>query len=71
MSATSAYISPCRHRRYWVIGGFCWCYECGAVRQIRDVAGTNQFEFAWPRWVKPVGKGGDNPWPDFKETTNA
>lgn len=52
----------CRHRRSWLIcGGWAeWCYECGAWRQLRAIAGTNRSAVAG-RWTRPVGKGGENP----------
>lgn len=55
-----------RHRHEsssWLIcGGYVeWCYQCGAWRQLKPVAGTiNAFEAA-SKWQKPSGIGGVNP----------
>lgn len=57
----------CRHNRCWVMfGGYLlWCYECGAIRRMQY--GANGFETDGG-WIKPVGKGGENPW--FKLQNN-
>ena len=52
----------CRHNGTWLVaGGYIeWCYECGAIRQMRRVgenAFTNQGQ-----WIRPVGVGGKNPY---------
>jgi hypothetical protein len=49
-------LEMCRHRKMWIIAGGCWywCYECGAVRQARHNEAIGP-------WIKPVGKGGENP----------
>lgn len=43
----------CRHRRNWLwtLGSnrLQWCYECGSIRD------------DYGKWVRPVGKGGENP----------
>ena len=41
----------CKHRRFWVMGVYAWCPECGALRALRfDKDGGH---FSWRRWVKP------------------
>lgn len=48
----------CRHNRHWLYvtpgGRILWCYECGALR-------TQSGDDPFGRWVRPVGKGGENP----------
>jgi len=59
--------AKCRHNRTWMIsGGYGeWCYECGAYRGLVRV-GENA---SAPRttWVRPVGKGGENPYEKMRE----
>jgi hypothetical protein len=46
----------CRHRRTWILGGaWLWCFECGALRKVAEME-------TWRVFVKPVGRGGKNPW---------
>ena len=51
----------CRHRKTWLVcGGYVeWCYQCGAIRPMRQV-GANGCAPAG-RFVRPVGKDGTNP----------
>lgn len=57
----------CRHSKAWIIcGGFwMWCYECGAVRQMGQSKTVNGCYPVGP-WIKPVGKGGENPYGKLK-----
>lgn len=52
----------CRHLRTWIIAGGAeeWCYECGAIRMLRQT-GQNSC-VPWSAWCKPTGQGGENPW---------
>jgi hypothetical protein len=51
----------CRHRAMWIIAGgyWSWCYECGAIQQNRVIEPNACVPVT--NWVKPVGKGGENP----------
>jgi hypothetical protein len=53
----------CRHNKTWLVSGGLleWCYECGAIRQMRRVKNANAVT-PDSKWAKPTGKGGDNPW---------
>jgi len=53
----------CRHRKSWIMcsGWLEWCYECGAVRQLEQIEGTNGSRTK-SGWIKSVGKGGENPY---------
>lgn len=46
----------CDHRgETWILGNFEWCRECGAIRELRRITGTNV--------VRPVSawlRAGDN-----------
>lgn len=50
----------CRHNKSWLIacGLIEWCYECGAFRKMYPV---KQDVYPLGIWIKPVGKGGENP----------
>lgn len=52
----------CRHYHTWIIAGgyWEWCYECGAVRELRPF-GTNSCA-PHSTWVRPVGRNGENPY---------
>lgn len=52
----------CRHNKMWIIAGgyWYWCYECGALREARQSDKVNGSYPVGP-WIKPVGKGGENP----------
>lgn len=54
----------CRHKKTWVVfsGNGEWCYECGALRLMRRVKGTSNMIESASKWVRPVGKGGNNPY---------
>lgn len=58
-------VRPCRHRHFWIMSGghLLWCYECGAVRNMKVILNTNECA-PLGCWVKPTGIGGDNPWTD-------
>lgn len=51
----------CRHKKTWLVSGGSleWCYECGAIRGMRHIGGNSVAPDS--KWVKPVGKGGENP----------
>lgn len=56
----------CRHRKTWLIGmcslgGYEWCYECGAMREL--ALGAIGGIVAITQWTRPTGVGGKNPWP--------
>lgn len=55
-------MAKCRHNRTWVTGGGTheWCYECGALRQMRHVGANGVTPYSY--WVRPVGEGGENPY---------
>lgn len=59
----------CRHRKSWLVaGGFIeWCYECGAIRKMGRVAGTENAVAPRSTWAKPVGKGGKNPYNEMRD----
>ena len=59
---------PCRHRRSWIVfgGNGEWCYECGALRMLESIGGTNQSK-PLTRWAKPTGKDGKNPYDVWNE----
>jgi hypothetical protein len=45
-----------------LMDGFCeWCYACGAIRPMQRVEGISNGFAPAGKWVKPVGKGGENP----------
>lgn len=46
----------CRHSKWWNVGNYAWCPECGAIRQFKP-RGTfdDVFVFTWSRWLKPDG----------------
>lgn len=56
----------CRHRRFWGIcgGSLLWCYECGAIRMMHRVEGTNG-AIPVSVWQAPTGKDSTNPWEEF------
>lgn len=58
----------CRHHKNWVVHLLCWCYECGAIRKLRYITGNagSHLEAA-SGWIKPVGKGGENPWEKWRD----
>lgn len=51
----------CRHQRTWVMFGGRgeWCYECGAYRDLVKINGAQSKPIS--NWIRPVGKGGKNP----------
>lgn len=53
----------------WIIAGgyWYWCYECGAIREAQRVNIGSDSHPVGP-WIKPVGKGGENPSDKLKET---
>lgn len=53
----------CRHNKMWVIAGgyWYWCYECGAIREAQ-ASETDNGTYPIGPWIKPVGKGGENPY---------
>ena len=54
----------CKHSRTCLTGGaivYEWCYECGAIRRLVEIS-ANRFDAA-TYWIRPVGKGGENPFP--------
>lgn len=48
----------CKHRRFWIMGVYAWCPECGAIRELRYSCHDDGMVFAWKRWVVPgdIGK---------------
>lgn len=56
----------CKHRRTWFVAGgrYEWCYECGAIRQM-EYTGPGSLR-ARTRFVRPVGKDGENPYDKWK-----
>ena len=59
----------CKHRKTWIMasGHLEWCYQCGAIRQMQPISGTNTTapyvkEGKRAKWIKPTGVNGDNPW---------
>ena len=60
----------CRHRKTWLVaGGYIeWCYECGAIRQMwrapegNSVSSLVGEDGRRARFIKPVSKGGANPY---------
>ena len=57
-------IQKCRHRKTWLIaGGFWeWCYQCGAIRLMRWVEGTQNCVTPAEKWTRPTGfPDGTNP----------
>lgn len=53
-------MQTCKHRKFWIIGMWFWCYQCGAVRKAKLVSG-NAITFAEKHWTKPAGPKGENP----------
>ena len=56
-------MDKCKHRKTWLIaGGFVeWCYQRGAIRQMKRIEGlANGFTPA-EKWIKPTGPNGQNP----------
>lgn len=53
----------CRHNKSWFIanGLIEWCYECGAFRRLSRIEGERNLVYPSGIWIKPVGKGGENP----------
>lgn len=53
----------CRHYHTWLIAGglFEWCYECGALRKMIEIAPA--YLRNCTQWTRPTGKGGKNPYP--------
>ena len=56
-------MKPCRHYRTALIcgGHYEWCYECGALRVMDYISATVLTSYS--RWQRPVGVGGENPFP--------
>lgn len=60
------YVTGVRHRHErssWLLAGghIMWCYQCGAIRDMKKVL-TNGVAFAdGSKWRKPTGIGGKNP----------
>jgi hypothetical protein len=61
-AGSKAMKKPCRHNKSWFVqdGRIEWCYECGAFREMTRLKCSNIITPITP-WVKPVGKGGENP----------
>lgn len=56
-------MKTCRHNKSWLIacGMVEWCYECGAFRKMNRIEGELNAVYPLSVWIKPVGKGGENP----------
>ena len=52
----------CKHGKTWLVAGghICWCYECGAIREMRLEPPNICLPVSG--WQKPVGRGGENPY---------
>lgn len=55
----------CKHRKMWIIANgavaMAWCYQCGAIRNLKPIPGTTNGLAPKGRWTKPTGPGGENP----------
>ncbi len=56
-------MNKCKHRKTWLIaGGYTeWCYQCGAIRQMRQVEGLPNGFAPAEKWIRPTGPNGPNP----------
>ncbi len=60
-------VIKCRHNKSWLVAGghIEWCYQCGAIRIMRNHYKINGVTPA-SNWAKPTGLNGDNPYEKWK-----
>jgi hypothetical protein len=61
----------CRHGQSFLMCGarLEWCYECGAWRRLKPVAGSTNAVAPDSAWCRPVGRGGPNPFDQWDRRT--
>lgn len=60
------FVPDCHHRKSWLVANahIEWCYCCGAIRQMKQVEGTDNSCTPAGKWALPVGRDGENPFND-------